>query len=181
MKKMKDMTIQWRNFLIIFFIIFLFGVVVGFLIIPHPQKQKEKTKIGSENSYGVIEGVVSEVRPSNKSVKEVVGVEPLEGVVSEVQPPIRAIGYIKPPKLIKRVDPIYPEKSRKAEVERVVILEVHTDIYGRVKRAQVLRSINPLVEKAAIDAIFQWKYEPKIINDRPREVIFKVPVRFKLK
>lgn len=110
MKKMKDMTIQWRNFLIIFFIIFLLGVVVGFLIIPHPQEQKEKTKIGSENSYGVIEGVVSEVRPSNKSVKEIVGVEPLEGVVSEVQPPIRAIGDIKPPKLIKRVDPIYPEK-----------------------------------------------------------------------
>jgi len=178
---MKDITMQGRNFIIIFFIIFLLGVIVGFLIIPHPQKQNEKTKIGSGNSYGVTAGVVRKVKPSNKSAKEVVGVELLEGVVSEVQPPIRAIGDIKPPELIKKVDPIYPEAARKSGVEEVVTLEVQTDIFGRVKNVKILRSIDSLFDKAATDAVRQWKYEPKLINERPREVIFTVTVRFKLK
>ena len=177
MKNMKDMTIHWRNFLIIFIIILLLGIIIWLIITPRPQI--------SEKEYEVISRIVGEVEQPVKSTsiieKAYVGIIPLEGVVSEVQPPIRVVDDINSPKLIKRVDPIYPEKSRKAEVEGEVILEVHTDIYGRVKRAQVLRSINPLLDKAAIDAIYQWKYEPKIINDRPREVIFTVPVKFKLK
>lgn len=185
MKNMKDMTIHWRNFFIIFIIIFLLGIIIWLIITPHSQI--------SNKEYEVIGRIVGEVEPPVKSTstieKAYVGIIPLEGVVSEVQSPImiliqspiRVVDDINCPKLIKRVDPIYPEKSRKAEVEGEVILEVHTDIYGRVKRAHVLRSINPLLDKAAIDAIFQWKYEPKIINDRPREVIFTVPIKFKLK
>ena len=182
---MKDLTIHWQNFLIIIIISFFLGVITWLIITPHSQMSEKEETTESEKDYKVESGVVSEVNPSIKSTsiieKAYVGTIPLEGVISEVQPPIRVVDDINSPKLIKRVDPIYPEKSRKAEVEGEVILEVHTDIYGRVKRAQVLRSINPLLDKAAIDAIYQWKYESKIINDRPREVIFTVPIKFKLK
>ena len=66
------------------------------------------------------------------------------------------------------------------EIEGVVIIEATTDIYGRVQRVKVLRSI-PLLDQAGIDAVRQWVYEPMVINGRPRGVIFTVTVRFKLK
>jgi protein TonB len=104
----------------------------------------------------------------------------LGGVVGEVEAPVRAIGEIKPPKLIHRVEPVYPEIARQARVEGIVILECTTDIYGRVREVKVLRSV-PLLDQAAIDAVRQWVYEPMIINGRPRGVIFTVTVRFQLK
>ena len=105
----------------------------------------------------------------------------LGGAISaEVQEPVRAIGEIKAPKLLKQVDPAYPEIARQARVDGTVIIEATTDIYGRVQNIKVLRSI-PLLDQAAIDAVRQWVYEPMIINGRPRGVIFTVTVRFQLK
>jgi protein TonB len=101
-------------------------------------------------------------------------------VVGEVEAPVRAIGDIKPPKLVKEVAPIYPEIARQARMEGVVIIEATTDVYGRVIGWRVLRSI-PMLDQAAIDAVRQWVYEPMIINGRPRGVIFTVTVRFQLK
>lgn len=92
---------------------------------------------------------------------------------------VRAIGEIKPPRLLKKVNPVYPEVAKEAKVEGIVILEVETDIHGNVVRVQVLRSI-PLLDQAAIDAVRQWKYEPAVINGQPRGVIFTVTVSFKL-
>ena len=78
----------------------------------------------------------------------------LGGVVGEVEAPVRAVGEIKPPKLIKQVDPLYPEIARQARVEGIVIIEAQTDIYGRVVKVKVLRSI-PLLDQSAIDAVHQ--------------------------
>jgi protein TonB len=104
----------------------------------------------------------------------------LGGVVGEIEAPIRAVGEIKQPKCIKRVEPAYPEIARQARVEGVVIVEATTDIYGRVQSAKVLKSI-ALLDQAAVDAVRQWVYEPMVINGRPRGVIFSVSVIFKLK
>jgi len=94
--------------------------------------------------------------------------------------PVRAVGEIKPPKLIKKVDPVYPEIARQARVEGVVILECTNDINGRVQNIKVIRSI-PLLDQAAIEAVRQYVYEPMIIDGKPRGVIFTVTVPFKLK
>jgi TonB family protein len=91
--------------------------------------------------------------------------------------PVRAIGSIKPPRLINLVDPIYPEAARKAGAEGVVILEAQTDINGRVENTKILRSI-PLLDRAAMEAVRQWVYEPAIIEGKPRGIIFTVTVRF---
>ncbi|UCE21282.1 MAG: energy transducer TonB, partial [Candidatus Aminicenantes bacterium] len=104
----------------------------------------------------------------------------LGGVVGEVEAPIRAVGEIRPPRLLREVPPIYPEIARQARVEGIVIVEATTDIYGRVQNVKVLKSI-PLLDQAATDAVRQWVYEPMIINGRPRGVIFVVTVTFKLK
>lgn len=86
---------------------------------------------------------------------------------------------IKPPQIIKMVQPVYPEEARKAGIEGVVILEARTDIYGRVRDVMVLRSI-PALNRAAIDAVRQWVYEPLVIEGKPREAVFTTTVRFSL-
>jgi TonB family protein len=93
---------------------------------------------------------------------------------------VRAVGEVKPPKLIKQVSPVYPEEARKAGVEGIVILEAKADEEGNVVDARVLRSISAL-DQAALDAVKQWKYEPMIIGGKPRKVVFTVTVRFALK
>src|SRR4030043_137473 len=90
-------------------------------------------------------------------------------------PPVKAVGEVQPPKLIKKVDPVYPEAARQAGVKGVVILECTTDAYGSVVSVKVLRSI-PALDQAAIDAVKQWVYEPMIIDGKPRGVIFTVTV-----
>ena len=92
---------------------------------------------------------------------------------------VRVIGRIQPPKLIRQVEPVYPDVAREARVDGIVILEATTDIYGRVQNVKILRSI-PLLDQAAVDAVRQWIYEPMIIEGEPRPVTFTVTVRFQL-
>jgi TonB family protein len=100
--------------------------------------------------------------------------------LKKAEEPVRAIGEIKQPKVIKRVEPVYPEEARQAGIQGIVILEATTDIYGRVQSVKVLRSI-PKLDQAAIDAVKKWVYEPLVIGGKPRGVIFTVTVTFQLK
>lgn len=121
----------------------------------------EYLKLSQEKLAGVVGGVVG-----------IYG-----GITSE---PVRATGDIKPPKLLKMIEPVYPEVARQSRVEGIVILEAQTDVNGHVTNTKVRRSI-PLLDQAAIDAVKQWVYEPKIIDGKPRGVVFTVTVRFQLK
>ncbi len=91
----------------------------------------------------------------------------------------RVLGESAPPKLIKMVDPVYPEIASQSKVEGIVVLEATTDIYGRVANIRVLNSV-PLLDQAAIEALRQWVYEPAIINGQPRAVTFTVTMKFNL-
>lgn len=104
----------------------------------------------------------------------------LYGLVGEAEPaPVLAVGEVKPPKLVRRVEPDYPAIATAARVQGVVVLEATTDIHGRVAAVRVLRSV-PLLDDAAVAAVRQWVYEPLLINGRPRPVTFTVTVRFVL-
>jgi len=92
---------------------------------------------------------------------------------------VRAVGKIEPPKLLKEVAPVYPEIARQAQVEGTVILEIKADEQGHIVDVRVLHSI-PLLDMSAIEAVKQWKYEPLVIDGKPRPVIFTVTVRFLL-
>lgn len=93
---------------------------------------------------------------------------------------VRAKDGIEPPKLIKSVDPVYPEQARKDGIEGIVILEAKVDVKGSVENVKVLQSI-PALDQAAIDAVRQWAYEPLVLDGKPTPVIFTVTVRFLLK
>ena len=93
---------------------------------------------------------------------------------------IPCTGDIQPPKLIKLVDPVYPDEAHKKGIEGVVILEAKIAEDGKVIDAMILRSV-PGLDEAAIAAVKQWAYEPMIIKGKPVKTIFTVTVRFTLK
>jgi TonB family protein len=92
---------------------------------------------------------------------------------------VKVTDKIQPPKLITKVNPVYPEEARKAGLQGVVILSARTDIHGKVKDVMVLRSV-PALNQAAIDAVKQWQYEPLIVDGQPKEAVFTTTVVFKL-
>jgi TonB family protein len=91
-----------------------------------------------------------------------------------------AIGEIKPPRLIREVPPVYPEIARQSFVRGTVVLGVRVDTHGRVTDVKVLKSI-PLLNKAAVDAVKQWIYEPFILDGKPMPVVFSLNVVFHMR
>jgi len=93
--------------------------------------------------------------------------------------PLRVGGDLKTPALIERVGPEYPPLALRARVQGVVILEAVVDRQGRVEDIRVLRSI-PLLDKAAITAVQQWRYSPLLLNGMPERFVLTVSVNFSL-
>jgi protein TonB len=98
---------------------------------------------------------------------------------AEPRKPLRAGGQIKEPTLIHRVEPVYPLLAIVQELEGVVILEAIVDEEGRVENLRVLRSPG-VFEKAALEAVRQWRYSPVILNGRAEKFILTVTVSFRL-
>lgn len=95
------------------------------------------------------------------------------------QAPLQAGVNVPAPKQISRVDPVYPELAKRAGVEQVVILDVLIDEAGNVADVRILRG-HPLLDKAAIDAVRQWRYAPTLLNGQAVPVRASVEVSFKL-
>jgi len=55
---------------------------------------------------------------------------------------------------------------------------VVVDPSGSVSDVTVLRSVNPGLELAAVDAVRQWKYTPTLLNCVPVEVRMNVSANF---
>jgi len=61
--------------------------------------------------------------------------------------------------LVNKVVPVYPDLARKMQLHGIVRVEVIIAPSGKVKATQVLGG-NPVLAKAAVDAIQQWKWAP---------------------
>ncbi len=94
----------------------------------------------------------------------------------EKLPPLRFTAE-ETPKLIKKVDPVYPAEARQAGLEGAVIIEAVTDVFGRVASAKILRSV-PKLDAAALNAIRQWVFDPPLVDGKPRRAVFTATVRF---
>jgi periplasmic protein TonB len=95
--------------------------------------------------------------------------------------PMRITAEVKQPVLVTKVEPPYPEIARKARIQGVVILEAVITKTGTVEEVKVLRSLHPILDQAAINAVKQWRYQPATLNGRPVKVYFTVTVKFTLR
>jgi protein TonB len=120
---------------------------------------------------GVVGGLLTDFPPPSPP--------PPPPPIPVARPPVRVGGAVKAPALVGRVEPDYPRLAARARVQGVVILEAVVDREGRVEDVRVLRSI-PLLDRAAIDAVRQWRYSPLLLNGKPEEFVVTVTVSFSL-
>jgi len=93
---------------------------------------------------------------------------------------IKVGGNVMESRLIRKIEPTYPELAKRARVQGRVILVVNVDEEGNVSDIKV-SSGHPLLNDAAINAVKQWKYSPTLLNGEPVPVIATVTVIFNLK
>ena len=85
----------------------------------------------------------------------------------------------QPPRVLKRVLPVYPDSARKALVEGKVFARVLVGRKGRVDRID--RIEGPQVfQRAVAQATEAWEFSPAVQNDRAVPVWVSLPFVFEL-
>ena len=82
-------------------------------------------------------------------------------------------------KLIFGPKPDYPRLAITTRVQGVVRMRAIIGATGNVRNLQVL-SGPPLLVKAAVDAVSQWRYQPTLLTGVPVEVATEIDVNFTL-
>lgn len=77
--------------------------------------------------------------------------------------------------------PKYPRRARRRGLEGIVLLEALIDISGRVADLRLFTSSgHPVLDRAALKAVSNWRFSPGTIGDKRKEMWAKVPIRFRL-
>lgn len=92
--------------------------------------------------------------------------------------PKRIISQLSEGQLVNRVEPVYPRIAAISGIQGQVKLHA---IIGRDGRIQSLNAISghPLLLRAALDAVEQWRYRPYVLNGEAVEVETFITVNFK--
>lgn len=131
---------------------------------------------------GVSNGILNSVLSANLRLAETVAPPPPPPVAAPPPPPaphapVRVGGDVKEPKPLRIVPPVYPTLAVKARVDGTVVLEATITVEGAVDEIRVV-SGHPLLIRAAIDCLKQWKYEPSYLNGDPVPVILTARIVF---
>lgn len=140
-------------------------------------RDRESEQFGSPtgSDFGVPEG--SEVGVEGGVVGGVPG-GVLGGVVGGTgDGPV--LDYDQAPKLLKRVQPTYPQDAFVKKIEGTVLLEILIDSTGRVARVRIVSSI-PALDQAAVESVKQWIFAPAIKRGRPVATVANAPVSFRI-
>ncbi|GEM_PF-5293114 len=86
---------------------------------------------------------------------------------------------VEPGKVISQVTPAYPPQAQQIRLQGVVKLDATINERGEVIECKVI-SGHPLLINAAIDALRQWRYAPKVVNGVPVESHTTADVKFQL-
>jgi periplasmic protein TonB len=106
------------------------------------------------------------------------------GTIAAVAPPV---AHNSPPRisvmmqgnLIDRVQPSYPSIAKAAHIQGSVVLRAVISREGTIQNLQVI-SGHPMLVRAAMEAVKQWRYRPYVLNDQPVEVETQITVNFVL-
>ena len=87
-------------------------------------------------------------------------------------------GRVRPPRKIKDVKPIYPANLRESSTAGKVLLKATIAVDGTVREVEVVKSANPDLDNAAMEAVRQWLFDGTLLNCAPVEVTMNVNIDF---
>jgi len=75
---------------------------------------------------------------------------------------------------------IYPPEAMSKGIEGKVIVQIYIDSEGKVRSAEIIKGVDSLLDKAAIDAVAKVKFSPGYKDDKAVNSQAVVPIVFKL-
>jgi protein TonB len=93
--------------------------------------------------------------------------------------PLRVGGNVAAANLVRQVTPVYPQIAKTAHVSGTVMLHAIISKDGSIEELTYV-SGPPLLMKAAMDAVHQWRYKPTMLNGEPVDVDTTISVVFTL-
>jgi TonB family protein len=81
--------------------------------------------------------------------------------------------------LIHRVEPDYPEEARNRQLQGAVVLDIHIGQDGTVQDTKLV-SGEPLLADAAMAAVRQWRFQPRLVDGAPAEMQTRITLNFRL-
>jgi len=83
-------------------------------------------------------------------------------------------------RLIQKVSPSYPESERHGHVQGTVAIYAVIGTDGSLHDLRIVSGVSPGLNKASLDAVQQWRYEPNMCQDTPVEVESVIQVNYSL-
>jgi TonB family protein len=90
-------------------------------------------------------------------------------------------GNVVAPKLIREVKPQYTARAMQDKIEGEVLMECIVKADGTVGEQKIVKSLDPDLDQAALDAAAQWLFEPGTRNGKPVNVLVTITIAFRLK
>lgn len=85
---------------------------------------------------------------------------------------------VEPPLATRRRSPVYPIEARKQRLTGDVGLELTVDDTGRIVKIEVVQSLEPTMDEAALEAVRQWEFAPARLNGTPKASLVRKAVSF---
>ncbi|HXA56206.1 MAG TPA: energy transducer TonB [Candidatus Acidoferrum sp.] len=97
------------------------------------------------------------------------------------RPMFRPKGELTGPLPVHVVDPKYPPETMEEHIDGEVVLYAIIRKDGTVDSIELVRSLDPRLDKAAMDALAQWRFEPGARAGEPvdLEAVVHVPFEYK--
>lgn len=105
--------------------------------------------------------------------------EPSSGQPAPPEAPLPVGGDVRPAKLLSSVSPAYPAMAKTQHVVGDVKIDALIDASGRVTTMKVLAG-PALLQRAAMDALRQWKYQPATLDGKPVPMHLTVTLQFRM-
>lgn len=98
----------------------------------------------------------------------------------EDEPVYQPGGDVKGPKLVHSVEPAFSTKSNEAFVEGTVSVSAVVNTRGEISAVQIVKGLSEAQNRAALDALKQWRFQPGTKDGKPVNVRVKIEVDFHL-
>jgi TonB family protein len=106
-------------------------------------------------------------------------VKPPQRDQPEVEPGVyRVGGSVKPPILIKQVEPEFTQFARQFRITGSTAVRVIVDENGHPTKVSIIRPLGAGLDENAVDAVKKWSFRPGTKDDRPVKTLVTVEVTY---
>jgi protein TonB len=85
------------------------------------------------------------------------------------------------PRVLIKVDPVYPEDAKDEGIEGTVVLKTEITTEGVARNITVSKSLDPRFDASAVTAVSNWRFQPGTKDGQPVTVYASIEITFHLK